>query len=282
MILDPLSINHKELLYNRLKDVKTMISEYSFANLFLFRDIHKYEVLIDMEIFIKGLTYDGFSYLMPTKPINQIELDYLKEISKNFDFIFPVDERWIEGKDYLKTEYKEGDSDYIYLREKIKTYSGKALHSKRNLLNYFLKEYKSRSEPLTKERMTDARYILEEWQKESVQSKEDTDYYSLLNAFELYDELVICGIIYYVNEEPAGFIIGEERGENMFLLHFAKGLTKYKGIYQYIFHSFAEVLPERYIYLNFEQDLDKENLRLSKQSYHPEFMVKKLRVSFKF
>lgn len=282
MILDPLSINHKELLYNRLKDVKTMISEYSFANLFLFRDIHKYEVLIDMEIFIKGLTYDGFSYLMPTKPINQIELDYLKEISKNFDFIFPVDERWIEGKDYLKTEYKEGDSDYIYLREKIKTYSGKALHSKRNLLNYFLKEYKSRSEPLTKERMTDARYILEEWQKESVQSKEDTDYYSLLNAFELYDELVICGIIYYVNEEPAGFIIGEERGENMFLLHFAKGLTKYKGIYQYIFHSFAEVLPERYTYLNFEQDLDKENLRLSKQSYHPEFMVKKLRVSFKF
>lgn len=282
MISEPLSINHKELLHKRLKDVETMISEYSFANLFLFRDVHKYEVLIDKEIFIKGLTYDGFSYLMPTKPINQIEQSYLKEISKSFDFIFPVDERWTEGKDYLKIEYKDGDSDYIYLKEKIKTYAGKALHSKRNLLNFFLKEYKSHPEPLTKQNMADARYILEEWQKESGQAKEDTDYYSLLNAFDLYEELIICGIIYYVNNEPVGFVIGEERGENMFLLHFAKGLTKYKGIYQYIFHSFAEVLPEKYTFLNFEQDLDKENLRLSKQSYHPEFMVKKLRVSFLF
>ncbi len=279
MIMEPLSIKHKDLLQSRFKSLDTKISEYSFANLFLFKEVHKYEVLIDREVFIKGLSYDNYTYLMPTKSLKEIDLDYLKEISKGFDFIFPVDERWVEALDNIKIYHREGDSDYIYLKEKIKTYSGKSLHSKKNLLNFFLKEYTSSAKALTKETMNDVKYILEEWQKDSGQKKEETDYYPLLTAFELYDELSICGIIYYVSDDPAGFIIGEERGEDVFLLHFAKGLTKYKGIYQYILHSFAEVLPDKYTYLNFEQDLDKENLRLSKQSYHPEFLVKKLRVN---
>ncbi|MCX7991535.1 MAG: phosphatidylglycerol lysyltransferase domain-containing protein [Proteobacteria bacterium] len=279
MNIEPLNLSHKELLYDKLRNIDTMISEYSFANLYLFRKVHQYKVITDKEIFIEGVTYDGYKYLMPTKPIDKIDSDYLKEISKDYSFIFPVDEKWVENLINLKKDFREGDSDYIYLKEKIKTYPGKSLHNKKNLLNFFLREYKAESKALIAERMDDAKYILEEWQKESGQPKEETDYYSLTEAFDLYDELVICGIIYYVNNEPAGFVIGEERGLNMFLLHFAKGLTKYKGIYQYIFHSFAEVLPDRYTYLNFEQDLDKENLRISKQSYHPEFMVKKLRVS---
>lgn len=278
MKIEKLSIDHKELLYENLKKIDTMISEYSFSNLYLFRRAHKYEVIVDKEVFIKGITYDGFSYLMPTKPLNQINIDYLREIANGTDFIFPIDEKWAENISDIKKEYKDGDSDYVYLTEKIKTYSGKSLHSKKNLLNFFLREFKSEAKALTKERIGDARYILEEWQKESGQDKEETDYYSLVEALDLYDELVLCGIIYYVNDEPAGFIIGEERGREMFLLHFAKGLTKYKGIYQYIFHSFAEILPESYKYLNFEQDLDKENLRISKQSYHPAFMVKKIRL----
>ncbi len=281
MKVEMLSLAHKGLLYERLKSVKTMISEYSFSNLYLFRKVHRYEVINDGDIFIKGVTYDGFKYLMPTRGLNEIQRDFLKELASEVDFIFPVDENWLSGIENIEIEFRDGDSDYVYLTEKIKTYSGKSLHNKRNLLNFFMREYRSEVRALVKERMEDARYILEEWQKESGQSKEDTDYYAMQEALDLYDELVICGFIYYVNNEPAGFVIGEERGNDMFLFHFAKGLTKYKGIYQYIFHSFAEALPTRYRYLNFEQDLDKENLRVSKQSYHPEFMIKKMRVRLK-
>ncbi len=279
MIVESLSLHHKELLYERLKALDTFISEYSFSNLYLFRNVHRYEVIKEDDIFIKGVTYDGKSYIMPTRPLKDLDLAHLKELSKQVDFLYPLDERWIEGIENLEIQYREGDSDYVYLTEKIKTYPGKALHNKRNLLNYFLREYKAEVKALVNERMDHARYILEEWQKESGQSKEETDYYAMLEAFQLYDELVICGFIYYVNNEPAGYVIGEERGKEMFLFHFAKGLTKYKGIYQYIFHSFAEALPERYKYLNFEQDLDKENLRISKQSYQPELMVKKIRAT---
>jgi hypothetical protein len=49
-----LGIEHKDLLFPRFKAVHTALSEYTFANLYLFRKNHEYEVLFDKEIFIKG------------------------------------------------------------------------------------------------------------------------------------------------------------------------------------------------------------------------------------
>lgn len=59
MIIEKLDLKHKDILFYRLKKVGTMISEYSFANLYLFRRAHNYEVIEDnTDIFIKGITYD--------------------------------------------------------------------------------------------------------------------------------------------------------------------------------------------------------------------------------
>ena len=82
-------------------------------------------------------------------------------------------------------------------------------------------------------------------------------------------------------DEPAGFVLGEELNETTFVLHFAKARTKFKGIYQYMFNNFAKILPPKYKYLNLEQDLDKENLRVFKSSYVPDVMLKKARVRLK-
>jgi len=73
----PLELEHKGLLYNRLKAMDTMISEYSFANLYLFRRNHDYRVVDrDGEIFIKGRSYDGKPTICP-----QLLLQQLAEMS---------------------------------------------------------------------------------------------------------------------------------------------------------------------------------------------------------
>jgi len=109
----------------------------------------------------------------------------------------------------------------------------------------------------------------------------DTDYAACLEALDRYEELVLCGGIYYADNEPAGFVLGEEINDETFVLHFAKARTKFKGIYQYLFNNFAGILPPKYKYLNLEQDLDKENLRVFKASYLPDVMLRKARVSLK-
>ncbi len=282
MNIEKLDLKHKDLLYPLIKKIQTNIAEYSFANLYLFRKIHSYEVLIDDHVFVRGRTYDGKTYLMPLSPIDEIEMAKIDQLLEISDFIFPVEEKWLSrfaGEKY-DFYYKEGDTDYIYDIEKMRTFSGKKLHGKRNLLHQFEKGYVCESLPLFGEKRTeDAIAILERWQKDSGQDVMDTDYHACLEALKLYDELVLCGFIYYVEGTAAGFIIGEEVGSDTFALHFAKGIIDYKGIYQFMFNNFSKILPDKYRYVNFEQDLDKENLRQAKRSYEPDILLKKFRVT---
>jgi hypothetical protein len=278
-----LNITHKDLLFPRFKAVKTALSEYTFANLYLFRRNHEYEVLFDKEIFIKGRSYDGHTYLMPTMDIRGIDPAYLKELIRRVEFLFPIPEAWLTqfNADEFEITFSEGDADYEYTVEKMSTYAGRHLHKKRNLLKQFLEAYKHDARPLTNDRLDDARFVLNDWMQTSESTKEETDYSPCLEALDRYDELVICGGIYYAEGEPAGFVLGEELNDETFVLHFAKARTKFKGIYQYMFNNFAKILPPKYKYLNLEQDLDKENLRIFKSSYVPEAMIRKARVRLK-
>ncbi len=280
---EKLDLRHKDILVPLLKQSNAGLSEYTFANLYLFRQNHDYEIITDRDIFIKGKSYDGHPYLMPTVDVRTLDREYLKELLKAVDFLFPIPEAWLSffGHEEFEVEFKDGDQDYVYTVEKMKTYKGRNLHRKRNLLKQFLDLYPHDALPLTKERLDQARFILKDWQKTSVMNVADTDFAPCLEALDRYDELVLCGGIYYADNEPAGFVLGEEVNNETFVLHFAKARVKFKGIYQYMFNNFAKILPPKYKFLNLEQDLDKENLRVFKSSYVPDLLLRKARVKLK-
>jgi hypothetical protein len=277
---EKLSLKHKDLLFERLRSITAPLSEYTFPNLYLFRRNHDYEVIEDREIFIKGTSYDGRSYLMPTVDVRSLDMGYLKDMMRTVDFLFPVPEEWLPAFDPVEFEitFAEGDADYEYTVEKMSTLKGRNLHKKRNLLKQFLELYKHEALPLTNDRLDQARFILKDWLATTEMKADDTDFGPCGEALDRYEELVLCGGIYYANDEPAGFVLGEELNEETFVLHFAKARTKFKGIYQYMFNNFAKILPSKYKYLNLEQDLDKENLRVFKSSYVPDVMLRKARV----
>jgi len=281
METEKLSLKHKDLLRGRLKSARASLSEYSFANLYLFREVHDHHLLTtDRGIFITGKTYGADRYVMPTADFRKEGVEGILDVAQGYDLIFPVPEEWLsvfDGKG-VSHEYSEDDSDYVFTAEKLAAYKGHKLHGQKNLLNQFLSLYTPVAKPLTRERMPDALDILETWQVDVGEGKETTDYYPCREAFELYDELVLCGGIYYVEDEPAGFIIGEEIAPDMFALHFAKGKRKFKGLYQYMYNQFAKILPREYVYMNFEQDLGKLALRIAKSSYDPDRVLKKHRI----
>ncbi|HEX9114090.1 MAG TPA: phosphatidylglycerol lysyltransferase domain-containing protein [Nitrospirota bacterium] len=283
MLIEKLGLHHKDILVPRLKAAHVPLSEYSFANLYLFRRNHNYEVIMDQEVFVKGISYDGRTYLMPTVDVRTLDPRYLKNLMADVNFLFPVPEAWLsafEGPSF-EIAFIAGDADYLYTVEKMSTLGGRRLHKKRNLLKQFLETYEHDARPLTNDRLDEARFVLDDWMKTSKMNADDTDYGPCREALDRSEELVLCGGIYYADGEPAGFVLGEELGGDTFVLHFAKARTKFKGIYQYLFNTFAKVLPPKYRYLNLEQDLDQENLRVFKGSYAPDAMLKKARVSVK-
>jgi hypothetical protein len=280
MKTEKLGIEHKDLLGRLLKSIKQPLSEYTFANLYLFRQAHEYEVITDKEVFIRGRSYDGHTYLMPTTDLRTMDMAYLREAMRTVEYLFPIPEAWLSvfPPDEFDISFAEGDADYVYTVEKMSTLKGRNLHKKRNLLKQFLEHFPHDAKPLTNDRLDDARFVLNDWLATTEMNPADTDHASCLEALDRYEELVLCGGIYYAEGEPAGFVFGEELNEETFVLHFAKARTKFKGVYQYMFNNFASILPPNYKYLNLEQDLDKENLRVFKTSYLPDAMVRKARI----
>jgi hypothetical protein len=280
---EKLSIEHKDLLYPRFKAVNSALSEYTFANLYLFRKNHDYEVIFYKDIFIKGRSYDGHTYLMPTADLRHVDIDYVKDLLKEVEFLFPIPEEWLTVFNPVEfgITFAEGDADYVYTVEKMITYAGRKLHKKRNLLKQFNELHKGEARPLTDDHLDQARAVLDAWLSETSLDAAQTDFEACREALDRYEELILCGGIYYADNEPAGFILGEELNEETFVLHFAKARTTFKGVYQYMFNNFAKILPPKYKYLNLEQDLDKENLRVFKSSYVPYALLKKARVRLK-
>jgi hypothetical protein len=277
-------MKHLPLLHERLRSIPIPISEFSFPNLYLFRKTHRYRVIIvEDEIWIRGRSYEGHNYLMPTRDVREMDPAHLSRMAGTADYLFPIPEEWLPAfpEERFNRSFDEGDSDYLYLTERIATFAGRKLHKKKNLLNFFLKHYAHEADPLTQERVSDALSILDAWQAESGEKEEYTDYDAAREALLRMEELVLCGGIWYAENRPSGYILGEEITADTFALHFAKGLTGFKGVYQYIFSSFASVLPATYTYLNMEQDLGKDALRHSKESYMPERKLVKWRVAEK-
>ena len=215
MKIEKLGIEHKDLLVPLLKSIKQPLSEYTFPNLYLFRQNHDYEVVLDKEVFVRGRSYDGHAYLMPTTDLHTIDIAYLKEMMRTVEYLFPIPEALssIFDPDEFDISFAGGEADYVYTVEKMSTLKGRNLHKKRNLLKQFLELYQHDAKPLTNDRLYDARFILKDWLATTEMDPADTDHASCLEALERYDELILCGGIYYAAGEPAGFVLGEELNE---------------------------------------------------------------------
>ncbi len=76
----------------------------------------------------------------------------------------------------------------------------------------------------------------------------------------------------------AAYTVAEALTDKMVVIHFEKGDTRFKGIYQAINQMFLAHLATHFSLVNREQDLDDTGLRKAKQSYLPVDFLRKYRV----
>ena len=254
------------------------VSEYTFSNLYLFRDVYDYRISRAREkTFIISGRRNGETFFMTpcTAParcaLGQLfkTHDYWKGISDSV--LYPC-RACLEQWGITFTEDRD-NFDYLYLRTNLAELPGKKYHKKRNLVNQFKGGYDFREQPLTRELIPQALEVLDRWRAEK---GIDGDYAAAREALELFDTLEMRGALYHVDERPVGWCLGEclAKGK-MFAVHFEKGLDAYKGIFQFMNQAFAASLPECYRYINREQDLGDEGLRQAKMTYHPSCFVRK-------
>jgi uncharacterized protein len=281
---ETIDFQHRQLILEKFRELNLPISDYTFANVYLFRNISRYEFLTtDCGLFIASSNRQGQRCIMPLNDLRQCELATFKNILDKQNSFFPIPEEWLShfSEDEFLMTYDEGDSDYIYLTENMASFKGRQYTRHRNHLNQFHSLYAPQAESLTKHNTLQAKAILQDWQDESKLGINNTDFEQCLEALELIEELALWGTIYYIENEPAGFIIGEPLNTDTFGLHFAKASKKYHGIYEFMFNDSAKRLVTQYKYLNLEEDMGNKNLGRTKASYGPEKLLKKYRVHLK-
>ncbi|MDR0323758.1 MAG: phosphatidylglycerol lysyltransferase domain-containing protein [Treponema sp.] len=289
----PLDIGLKNILHPRLSLTPDGVSEFTFSNLYLFRNKYKYR--ISRDAVDKGSSQDsGFIisgeqaagketfFMTPCGTPQQETLetlfqthDYWKNISKSV--LSPVKER-LEKQGVIISEDRD-NFDYLYFRKDLAELTGKKYHKKKNHVNNFLYAYPDyEQKPMNSETALAAVEILEQWRQAALTKNEGEagDYKAAKEALVSFDSLTLRGSVFFVSGKPVAYCLGESiaRGK-MFAIHFEKAIEGYKGIYQFINQAFALSLPRFFTLLNREQDLGNEGLRQAKMTYRPCGFVQK-------
>jgi uncharacterized protein len=281
-MFEKLNLSHQALIVKTLSDLNFSLSEYSFANLYLFRKIHQYEIGTEKNLFIKGITRKNESFIMPLFLPSELFKSDLRALIQS-DFVYPISEEQLPLFDpqLFSMTYFDGDSDYLFRKERFQNYPGRTLSKKRNLVNQFLSHYSVKSSKIDKTSLNSCVQVLEVWQNESSQPLDQTDYTSCKEALQLMDTLGLIGAIYSIEDEPAGFLLGEFLNKNQFVIRFAKASRKFIGIYPFMYQSFARDLPTEVEWINLESDLGMNALQQAKGSYLPDRLVRKYRIGLK-
>jgi len=264
------------VLQPRFKILTAGISEFTFANIYLFRKVHEYKIsdLGGGLILISGSESSEDFFMLP---FGLPAAPLLEELFETFSFMKNASQAQAATLGTMGYEVKadKDNFDYLYLREGLATLNGRKYHRKRNRVSGFLSKYKCQPRPLGVDTEEDTLEVLEKWREEN---ETEGDYGPAIEAIKLMKELGLSGYIYYIEGSPVAFAMGEPIKRDQFAVHFEKGVPGYPGLLQFVNQNFAASLPESFNVINREQDLGIEGLRHAKLSYRPDAFTKKFRV----
>ncbi|WP_301204829.1 phosphatidylglycerol lysyltransferase domain-containing protein [uncultured Desulfovibrio sp.] len=188
-----------------------------------------------------------------------------------------------ELPDLVETGEERGQWEYLYRQEELATLAGNRFHKKRNHYNSFIKAY---GEPdyrgVTDAMVEDVLGVQDDW----CQWHECDNSPSLLAENEAINRVLtrwdafrgLTGASLYVDGRMIAFSVGERLDDESLGVHFEKGLSGYKGVYQAMNCEFARHAGAGLRWINRAQDLDEEGLRQAKMTYLPADFLRKYRV----
>jgi hypothetical protein len=270
---NPLSIDHQARFSSLCSNLQIPLSEYNFANLYLFRAVHQYHVLAlnSTTPAIVGASYDHQTFLMPIFHPQEWAA-WVREAQKlKVDFIYPIPEIWFDEirLQGYPVSFQDGDSDYLYESSSIKEYRGRHFDGQRNAIRQLLSDHEITVERLNSSTVSAASCVINDWAEEDPTPQRLYEAQVCLEAAHLVDVLQLEGWIFRVDGQPKGLLIGSPLTHDTYCFHFEKAHRSFRGLPAYMFQTVARELDPKYHYLNWEQDLGDAGLRQAKESYRP-------------
>ncbi len=265
--------------------------EYNFVNLLCWEGLYQYSWFIHEG---RMVIHDGADHIMfmPLGPA--MDPEFLKDLSFSALEMGLSPDIGLVTQDYIDqfpnlnqyyTITQDRDSaEYIYLTENLADLKGTKLHKKKNLISQFKRKYRDyRVLPVTNENKSKVKDFAEDLLgiSDPVSTTLAEEFLAMKNAFDLWDELGLQGIVVVVEDIIAAFSVFSPMDEDTFNIHFEKSNLAFKGAAQIINQETAKFLKGKTRYINREQDLGIPGLRQAKLSYEPHHLFTPYILRFK-
>ncbi len=286
-----ISLEHKSELDALFAESEPSISEFTFTNLFIWR--YHYRLMLSRlgshVLFLAQQDGKDAFFFPPWGPGDKSNTvrecaAYLRRLSGGGHFERVPDASAAEARSSvpdLEVLPDPGNDEYVYSSQDLATLGGRHFDGKRNAVSKFRRAYPCEYRPIEGELVRKCLELEDHWCVDRncpLYPGLSAEEHSIHELFAYWDHLKVRGGAILIDERVVAFSAGEKLNSETFVVHIEKADPEFPGAYAMINQEFARAEGSKLPFINREQDLGEEGLRIAKQSYRPVKMVKKYRL----
>ncbi len=281
----PLELCHKSLFDEAFTNNPPEISEFTFTNLYAWRQAYKISVsLLGSLIIIRSEKDSIPAFFVPIGKgnIKEAIAQILMQTRGVFIRISESTAGLFKGEGGIKTEPDRDNSDYLYKIADLSNLPGKKFDGKRNLIKKFRSQNKYEYISLNSSNVEECLKFEEAWCSlkncDRVEGL-DNERRAINEMIANFSAFSLMGAAIKVENKICAVAISQKLNPDTLVMHVLKADPIMPGLYQAMLNEFLRNQGNKFEYVNLEQDLGIEGLRKSKLSYHPVKMINKFKLS---
>lgn len=286
--LKKVSIEDREWVEKIFRGCPHHGSEYTFSNLLNWSEVYNIRIAaLDRWLLISSGDQKGtFAFPAGCGDV-KIAVAAIEEYCIKEELPFVLYSVNISAKSLLEENFPgrfefiptRENFDYIYLSENLASLKGNKYQSKRNHIARFKDNNPDWSyESITHDNLEEVIEMNTEWgtiNKIEQSHSLKLEAVAVQSGFKYYFELGLVGGLIRANGKVVAYTFGSPATEDTFVVHVEKAFTALQGAYPMINQQFVMNELSQYQYVNREDDLGDVGLRMSKESYRPEFLYER-------
>lgn len=282
-----LSLTDKNLVTDLLDRFPTVISEFTFTNLFIWqpsRPILVTEIDDSLLFLVQAEVQNQTKYVLFGPPLGTISLqNVIDQLDGQLAGAIRLPKNM--ALDAQKAGFKifedHDNADYVYNVTDLAELAGRRYAKKRNKIKQCLNNYQCEYVPMTTELIAECETMQHKWCMDRDCGRNPglcNEANAIAEVFAHFQDFGLLGGAIRVNGEIQAFAIAEELHPGTAVWHFEKAMSDIPGLGQLINQWFTKYGLSEYQFVNREQDLGIPGLRQAKRSYFPDHMVDKFSI----
>lgn len=277
----PIALDRQEEYLALLGATPQLTSDYSLVNLWSWAEEYGLGwAWADGLVWIRQ-TKPTLAYWAPVGPWSAIEWRRVMERLVGRPFIRLPENLallMVHGHPRARLKSSREHWDYLYSVPELVALSGNRFHAKHNLLRQFQSTYPWHYRPLDERMIERVLMMQDQWcawrncDSSADLAAEDRAIAKVLGGFASFKSLL--GGVLLVESHVVAFTVADPLRPDTLVIHFEKGMSSYKGVYQAMNREFLAA-QSGFTLVNREQDLGNQGLRKAKLSYHPVGFLRK-------